>query len=203
MDVCLSFTDAGLAEAQPKCSTLTVHTTCTNRDMPARLAPGGLARDFYLEHECPIEGIACLMKPTKPLRPKPGSHMQWRLISHLSLNYLSLLADNGQGLKELLKLYDIHDSPITRYQIDGIESIEYSYETMRLGRSFCRGVEVTITFNEDKFVGSSVYLFAEVLDHFLAQYVSINSFTRLVVKSLQRMDVIKAWPPRSGNRVLI
>ena len=203
MDVILTFTDSGLTDAQPKCSTLTVQTTCTNRDLPSRLAPGGFSRDFYLEQECPIDGIGCLMKPTPTLRHQPGSRMQWRLISHLSLNYLSLLAGNGQGLKELLKLYDIHDSAITRHQIDGIDSIGYRYETMRIGRSFCRGVEVTIVFNEDKYVGSSVYLFSAVLDRFLAQYVSINSFTRLVVKSLQRADVIKAWPPRNGGRVLI
>lgn len=203
MDVLLSFTDAGLGDAEPKCATLTVYTTCTNRDLPSRLAPGGLARDFYLEQECPIDGISCLMKPTRTFRPKPGGRMQWRLISHLSLNYLSLLSSNGQGLRELLKLYDIHDSPVTRHQIDGIESIEYRHETMRIGRAFCRGVEVTIMFNEDKFVGSSVFLFASVLERFLAQYVSINSFSRLVAKSLQRPEVIKAWPPRNGNRVLM
>ncbi|KJS33382.1 MAG: hypothetical protein VR64_00810 [Desulfatitalea sp. BRH_c12] len=203
MDVSLSFTDAGMAAAQPQCATLTVHTTCTNRDLPARLTPGGFARDFFLEQECPIEGIGCLMKPTPTVRPKPGSRMQWRLISHLSLNYLSLLTENGQGLKELLKLYDIHDSAISQQQIDGIASIAYCYETMRIGRSFCRGVEVTIQFDEDNYVGSSVYLFASVLEHFLAQYVSINSFTRLIVKSLQRTGDIKAWPPRNGNRILI
>jgi type VI secretion system protein ImpG len=74
---------------------------------------------------------------------------------------------------------------------------------MRLGRAFCRGVEVTIVLNEDKFVGSSVYLFTAVLERFLAQYVSINAFTRLIVKSIQRTTIIKAWPPRSGNRVLL
>lgn len=203
MDALLSFTDAALTSAQPKCATLTVYTTCTNRDLPSRLAPGGFARDFNLEGECPIEGIGCLMKPSPTRRPKPGSPMQWRLISHLSLNYLSLLAGNGQGLKELLKLYDIHDSPITRQQIDAIESVHYRHETMRIGRAFCRGVEVTITFNEDKFVGASVYLFSAALERFLGQYVSINSFTRLVVKSLQRPGTVKAWPPRAGNRVLI
>ncbi|MBI5551141.1 MAG: type VI secretion system baseplate subunit TssF [Desulfobacterales bacterium] len=203
LDALLSFTDAALNSAQPKCATLTVYTTCTNRDLPSRLSPGGFARDFNLEGECPIEGIGCLMKPSPTLRPKPGSHMQWRLISHLSLNYLSLLAGNGQGLKELLKLYDIHDSPITRQQIDAIESVNYRHETMRIGRSFCRGVEVTIVFNEDKFVGASVYLFSAALERFLGQYVSINSFTRLVVKSLQRPGIIKAWPPRAGHRVLI
>ena len=203
LDVFLSFTDSGLANADPKSATLTVHTTCTNRDLASRLSPGGKARDLFLEQECPIEGISCLMKPTPSLRPNPGSQMQWRLISHLSLNYLSLLAGEGQGFKELLKLYDIHDSPITRQQIDGIQSIDYRYETMRIGRSFCRGVEVTVVFNEDKFVGSSIYLFSAVLDRFLAQYVSLNSFTRLVVKSVQRTGVISAWPPRSGNRILI
>jgi type VI secretion system protein ImpG len=203
LDAMLSFTDVALTSAQPKCATLTVHTTCTNRDLPSRLSPGGFARDFNIEGECPIEGIGCLMKPTPTLRPKPGSHMQWRLISHLSLNYLSLLSGNGQGLKELLKLYDIHDSPITRQQIDAIASVDYRHETMRIGRSFCRGVEVTIVFNEDKLVGASVYLFSAALERFLGQYVSINSFTRLVVKSVQRPGIVKAWPPRAGNRVLI
>lgn len=203
MDTVLGFTDAGLADRQPRCSILTVHTTCTNRDLPARLAPGGRGQDFFLENEAPVTGISCLMKPTAPLRPKPGSRMQWRLISHLSLNYLSLLAEDGQGLKELLKLYDIHDSPVTRQQIEGIEALTFSHETMRLGRAFCRGVEVTVTFNENKFVGSSAYLFGCVLERFLAQYVSINAFTRLVVKSTQRTGVMKAWPARNGNRILI
>jgi type VI secretion system protein ImpG len=203
MDVLLSFTDAGMAVVEPQCSTLTVHTTCTNRDLPARLAPGGFARDFFIEQESPLEGIACLMKPSQARRPKPGSRLQWRLISHLSLNYLSLVSQNGQGLKELLTLYDIHDSAVTRQQIDGIETVEHRHVAMRVGRAFCRGVEVALLVNEDKFVGSSVYLFASVLERFLAQYVSINSFTRLVVKSIQSNQVIKAWPPRNGERVLL
>ncbi len=203
MDVLLSFTNAGLAAAEPKCTTLTVYTTCTNRDLPARLVPEQLDKDFSLEQESPIEGINCLMKPTKARRPQPGSGLQWRLISHLSLNYLSLVDQNGQGLKELLKLYDIHDTAVTQQQIEGLVSVDYHHVTMRMGRSFCRGVEVTAVFNEDKFVGSSVYLFASVLERFLAQYVSINSFSRLVVKSMQRTKEIKAWPPRNGHRVLL
>jgi type VI secretion system protein ImpG len=203
MDVLLSFTDEKMAVADPQCATLTVHTTCTNRDLPSRLVPGGFARDFFIEEECPIEGVACLMKPTPSSRPMPGGRMQWRLISHLSLNYLSLVSRNGQGLKELLKLYDIHDSPVTRHQIEGLEGVEHRHVAMRIGRSFCRGIEVVLTVSEDKFVGSSVYLFASVLERFLAHYVSINSFTRLVVKSIQRRQEIIAWPPRNGERVLL
>jgi type VI secretion system protein ImpG len=203
MDVLLSFTDEEMAAADPQCATLTVHTTCTNRDLPSRLVPGGFARDFHIEEESPIEGIACLMKPTPSSRPMPGGRMQWRLISHLSLNYLSLVSHNGRGLKELLKLYDIHDSPVTRQQIEGLEGVEHRHVAMRIGRAFCRGIEVSLTVNEDKFVGSSVYLFASVLERFLAHYVSINSFTRLVVKSIQRRHETMTWPPRNGERVLL
>lgn len=203
MDVFLAFTDSALAAAQPQCTTITVHTTCTNRDLPDRLIPGGLAKDFSLEAESPVDGIVCLMKPTRTRRLNPDGRLQWRLISHLSLNYLSLVDKNGRGLKELLRLYDMHHSAVTKQQIDGIETVSYKHVTMRIGRSFCRGIEVTIEFNEDKFVGSSLYLFASVLERFLAQYVSINSFSRLVVKSIQHPGVIKTWPPRNGNRVLL
>ena len=180
-----------------------MHTLCTNRDLPARLVPGGSHRDFFLEEASPLEGIASLMKPTPVRRPSQGSRLQWRLISHLALNHLPLVAEDGQGLKELLKLYDVQDSAVTRQQIDGIESVQHRHVTLRLDRAFCNGVEIVLLFNEDKYVGSSVYLFAAVLERFLAHYISINSFTRLVIKSIQRTEVIKAWPPRNGNRILL
>ena len=65
-----------------------------------------------------------------------------------------------------------------------------------------RGVQVTLTFDEDKFVGTGLYLFACVLERFLAQYVSVNSFSQLVAKTIQRKEVMKKWDPRSGNRVI-
>ena len=75
--------------------------------------------------------------------------------------------------------------------------------TRRIGHSFCRGVQVTIEFDEDKFVGAGMFLFAGILERFLAQYVSVNSFSQLVVKTIQRKEIVKKWPPRSGNQVLL
>ena len=132
LDVLLSFTDAGLGAIQPEADTLLVQTICSNRDLPARLVFGGTEKDFRLETACPIDRISCLMKPTPVRRSFHGRRMQWRLISHLSLNYQSLLEKNGRGLKELLKLYDIHDSPVTRQQIEGLEAIESHRSTMRV-----------------------------------------------------------------------
>ena len=58
-------------------------------------------------------------------------------------------------------------------------------------------------FDEDKFVGAGLYLFASVLERFLAQYVSVNSFSQLVAKTIQQKEELKTWLPRNGNRILL
>ena len=68
---------------------------------------------------------------------------------------------------------------------------------------FCRGVEVTVEFDEEKYVGTGAFLFASVLERFLGQYASINSFTQLVARAKQGEGVIRRWPPRSATRTLI
>jgi type VI secretion system protein ImpG len=129
--------------------------------------------------------------------------LQWRLISQLSLNYLSLVQGGEEALREILKLYDFDNSPATRQQIDGIVSVRSKYVTKRVDQTFCRGVQVTIEFDEDKFVGTGLYLFACVLEKFLAQYVSVNSFSQLVAMTIQKKEALKWWPPRSGNQTLL
>jgi type VI secretion system protein ImpG len=125
------------------------------------------------------------------------------VISHLALNYLSLVQGGEEALKEMLKLYDFENSPATRQQINGIVSLQSAYLSKRIGQSICRGVQSTITFDEDKFVGGGVYLFASMLERFLAQYVSVNSFSQLIAKTVQRKEILKKWPPRNGNRILL
>jgi type VI secretion system protein ImpG len=66
-----------------------------------------------------------------------------------------------------------------------------------------RGVEITVEFDEKRFAGSGVYLFASVLECFLALYCTINSFTRLVAKVRGREGVLRRWPPRTGEQVLL
>jgi type VI secretion system protein ImpG len=129
--------------------------------------------------------------------------LQWRLISHLSLNYLSIVQGGEDALREILKLYDFEDSPSTRQQINGIVSIQAKHVTRRIGLSVCRGVQVTIEFDEDKFVGAGLFLFASILEQFLGQYVSVNSFSQLVAITTQGKKVLKEWSPRSGGRVLM
>jgi type VI secretion system protein ImpG len=202
-EVFLSFTDWDFDPTEPMVETILVHTTCTNRDLPPRLPFGDPDGDFDVEKAAPVTRITCLIKPTPTRRPSLGGALQWRLISHLALNYMSVVQGGEDALKEILKLYDFDNSAVTRQQINGIESVQYQPVTRRMGQSICRGVEVTIVFDENKFVGTGFFLFASVLERFLGQYVSVNSFSQLVAKTIQKKEALKKWPPRSGNRILL
>jgi type VI secretion system protein ImpG len=202
-EVYLSFTDLNFKPADPGVEILSLHLTCTNRDLPSRLPFGAPEGDFDLEIAAPLVKVSGIMKPTPTRRPSLGGALHWRLISHLSLNYLSIVEGGVDALREILRLYDFDNSPATRQQISGISRVTSRYVTKRMGQSIGRGIEVTIEFDEDKFVGTGIFLFAGILERFLGQYVSVNSFSQMVAKTIQKKEVLKAWAPRSGNRILL
>jgi type VI secretion system protein ImpG len=206
-EVYVSLVDLEMDPTVPAGDTLMISTTCTNRGLPGRLAVDDPRGDFELEKAAPVARIRALVKPTQPLQPPLGGETQWRLISHLSLNYLSLTEGSPRALQELLRLYDFSDSSVVHQQIEGITSVSSRRVTRRpasMGWSgFCRGMEVTLEFDENKYVGSSVYLFASVLEKFFGLYASLNSFTQLVARTQQRERPLKQWPPRAGEQILI
>jgi type VI secretion system protein ImpG len=137
-----------------------------------------------------------------------GQGGRWRLISHLALNHLSLVSDGGvEALKEILLLYDFRDSAETRSLIAGVVGLSSQSGTARVrskGQSaFCRGIDVKITFDEQNFSGNGIYLMASVLERFLGLYASVNSFSRLTALVKGRTGIIKTWPARAGDRILL
>jgi type VI secretion system protein ImpG len=206
-EVYLSLVDRNFRPTIPAIETLTVHTTCTNRDLPARLPFGGESGDFTPAGVAPLLPIRCLKKPTRPLRPALKRGAQWHFISHLSLNYLSICEGGREALQELLKLYDFSDSAVVQQQIEGIIDVRSRRVVGRPAsmpwNGFCRGTEVTMAFDEEKYVGSGLYLFASVLEKFLGLYVSLNSFTQLIAVTQQRERPLKQWPPRAGEQILL
>ena len=186
--------------------TLMVRCTCSNADLPSRLPFGDANGDFDLEEESAVEKIVATRAPTPSLRPAVGRDALWRLISHLSLNYLSLVEDGREALQEILRLYQGH-ALFVEQQADGIMGVKSDRKFARVigdhGISYVRGMKVDLELDETKFVGGGVYLFSSVVEHFLAQYVSINSFSQLAVKTLQRKEVLREWPPKAGNRILL
>jgi type VI secretion system protein ImpG len=211
-DVVLHLTDMNFDPNQPADAVLIVKTTCSNRDLPAKLQLTGDGLAFELETSIPLRRTRCLRAPTRSLRPPLRRCGHWRLVSHLCLNHLSL-SDPIEGraaLQEILRLYDFSDSQsgrqlaaVNRQTIESLTGLSSRYTVGRVGgpiaSGFCRGVEVTVELDEQKLIGTGAYLFASVLERFLGLYASINSFTQLIVKTKQAGGCLKKWPPRAGE----
>src|SRR5205085_347372 len=107
-EVFLTLVDLDFLPTWPPTDVITVGVTCCNRDLPGTLAFGDPEGDFDLEGAAPIRRINCLVRPTKTVRPPLRHGAQWRLISHLSLNFLSPVEgdadDDPEVLQEILKL---------------------------------------------------------------------------------------------------
>lgn len=206
-DVFLSLVDLTGRPALPAVDSVTVRCTCTSRDLPVRLAFGSEAGDFEIEGFPSIKKILTLRKPSATIRPPVGKGLQWRVISHLSLNYLSLVNEGKEALQEILRLYNFTDSPYLERQVAAITRVNSKRHFARVisehGVSFVRGTRVEIDLDEEQFVGGGVYLFSSVLEHFLATYASLNSFVQLAVTTQQRNGELNEWPPRAGQTILL
>jgi type VI secretion system protein ImpG len=156
------------------------------------------------------EGVAlvharCLRKPTPTVRPPLRRGLQWRLISHLSLNHLSIVENGSEALQEILRLYDFSEDPAIRRQIAGLTGVSsrscISRVTSDTGVAFCRGTDVTLEFDEEQYVGTGVFLLSCVLQRFLGLYCAINSFSRVTART--RKGTFKQWPPLAGEQILL
>ncbi len=140
--------------------------------------------------------------------------MAWRLINHLSLNYLTVTdLDETQGaaaLREVLELYaDLADADVvdavSRRQAEAVRRVAIAPRTRRLHVPgpivFARGLEIRLTVEEGGFAGASAFLLGAVLEQFFGRLASMNTFTELVLVSETRGE-IKRWPPRMAARQL-
>lgn len=188
---------------------VTVDALCTNRDLPL-LLPTGLESDFTLRISAPVRTIRMLRGPSRPYPALAEGALTWRLISHLSLNYLSLTdVDPVQGaaaLREMLDLYGNLADPAVRRQIQGVRSMALAAAFRRLPEPgpmvFGRGVEVNLKIDETAFSGASPYLFGAVLEQFFSRHVSLNAFTEMALSSFQRGEIAR-WAPRIGRRPMV
>jgi type VI secretion system protein ImpG len=205
-EVYLSLVDPNFKAALPPSEMLTARISCTNRDKASqeRLR---LSDDFG---ELQVEGSAlvrarCLRKPTRAVRPPLRKSLQWRLISHLSLNHLSIVEKGRDALREILGLYNFEDNPALRKQISGIVAVDSKASVSRVvsktGVTFCRGTDVSVEFDEAEYAGASVFLLASVLQRFLGLYSALNSFTRMTARNSK--GELKQWPPLAGEQILL
>lgn len=203
----IGIVDAAFDPAHPQTDTLSIDVMATNRDLPSQLTVGLAGGDLFMEGGSVAREIRMLRKPTPTYRFERGHGALWRLVSHLSLNHLSLTAAGMDALKETLRLYDLPRSPGNRRLIDGLVNIDLNAATAWMrGNPFetmVRGTQISLTVNEQHFVGTGLQLFATVMDRFFGLYAHVNSFTHLRVFSARSKELLVDCPRRSGEQALI
>ncbi|MBY4897514.1 type VI secretion system baseplate subunit TssF [Cupriavidus sp. AU9028] len=202
----ISLVDLDFDPARPQTDTLSIGLTCTNRDLPASLSFGHVDGDLTMEGSSIARTIRFLRKPTPSLRLPGGRAAQWRLISLLALNHLSLVQEGLAPLKEMLRLHDAAHNGISARQIEGIVGLHCEPTTQWLSgkpfATFVRGLRVQLTLDEEAFVGTGMHRFIRVMDHFFGLYVHLNSFVQLVAVSRRTGKELIACAPRSGESIL-
>jgi type VI secretion system protein ImpG len=189
---------------------LSVSILCTNRDLSLQMRLGLGKSDLVLDAAAPVASIRVIKGPSRPYSPLADGAISWRFISHLSLNYLSLMSEDPRqdaaALREILELYAARGDPALTRQIEGIQSVRVQPVTRRLPApgpiTFGRGLEIQLDVDELAFEGSSAFLLGSVLEEFFARHVSLNSFTETALRSSRRGEVMR-WRPRWGERPIL
>ena len=199
----VSLVDASQAPYPADITQLAITGLATNRDLPLLLSSSSKGT-FSLPDGGPVLAISTPVPPTRPRPTIAQGDIAWRLISHLSLNYISIAQDDETGseaLRELVGIYAPQGDRVIAKQLEGVVGVHSRPIVRRMTdevlSTAVRGIEITLTFDESFFEGASAYLLGAVLERFFRKYVSINSFTETVVRTQQRGEIAR-WKPAAG-----
>lgn len=145
-----------------------------------------------------VSAVRNLAAPTLPLYPPTGDRFQWRVLSHLAPNFLSMM--DAQVLRGALALYDWTHDELNRRRLAGILHVSEELLEEVSGGSVERGVLIEVTLDSHAFAGEGdVMLFGELLHRFFALYAEINLFTKLAIVSLPSQQRTE-WPRSKALR---
>jgi type VI secretion system protein ImpG len=212
-EVYLSLVDPRHAPYREDIRQLSVSAWVSNRDLPTLLPTGGASASvaqWKLDAPGPVTRVDALRGPTRPVTRRPVGDLGWSLVSHLTLNHLSLVGESplraAQSLRTMLGLYAAPEDASWARQAEGVRSLTARTVVRRLPfkgpLSFGTGVELVLELDELAYQGTSAFLFASVLERYFARHAAINSFTQLTLRTAQRGEVVR-WPPRVGLREIV
>lgn len=186
-------------------ATVSVKILCTNKNVPSSLLLGDICVPDALSNSENLS-FKNITIPSLSYPPPISGDFLWRVISNMSLNYLSL--DNIKTLRTILETYDffgsydIKQKEKTNMILSGIEDISYETCEMIDKGLPIRGTHIHLIINPNKFASlGEAYIFCSVLNEFFALYSSINSFHRLSV-DMKNKDLFQ-WPTKLGSQTLI
>ncbi|WP_406858293.1 type VI secretion system baseplate subunit TssF [Alsobacter sp. KACC 23698] len=216
-DMFISIGEPAFMHDRASVAELSVRALCSNRHLTEHMPVSQGQADFHLADDITLQ-VKCVAGPTPPREPV-ASHLRsrtenahtgvvvWRLINMLALNHLGLVehgaGKNAQALREILSMFaDVADSAVER-RIRGIKLVESRPVVRRLrqkgGIGPARGAEISVTIDDKAFEGSGAFLLGCVLERFYSDYAAFNHFTQLVLRTVERGEIMR-WPARIGSR---
>ncbi|MDP5291710.1 type VI secretion system baseplate subunit TssF [Oceanimonas sp. CHS3-5] len=201
LETWLSFHQPGL---ELHAETISIELLCCNQDLPSELNTGDIC--VSTDTTPGFAHFKNIRPATKCYPPPMHRESLWRLISNMSLNYISLT--NLDALRVVLETYDFcapFDEAAarrTRHMLAGIKAIDHQ-RTDRLWQGLpVRGIHTRLTLASEHFSGpGELYLFGAVLNEFFALYASINAFHELSINTTDGARF--TWTPRMGQQPIL
>jgi len=192
-------------EEIPESEIISAKLTCTNSNIPDLLQTGDICNPTSNTPE--LVSYRNILPPTASQLPPLGGDLLWYLLSHLSMNFISIA--ETQNFRKLLQFYLFpgeRDKPkeiANKRKINSIVSINIAPSERLFKGTILRGQAIEIKTRQDHFAShGDMYIFGSVLDYFLGTYASINTYTSLTFEDVISGEQIK-WPVRLGTRPLL
>ncbi len=210
-EVFMSLVDAHDAPLRGPLRQLAATMRCTNRDLPLFIPTGGQSGgELSVNAGVTLEQAVVVAGPSRPQSALREGPIAWRLLSLLSLNYLSLVDANPEegalALREILSVFAMGADIGMKRQIEGVRSAGTRPVVRRHPVpgpiAFGRGLQIRLVVDDLSFEGGSATLLGSVLHQYFSRHVSMNSFVETELASLTRGDLMR-WSPRLGTRSLL
>lgn len=185
--------------------TVSARVLCTDRGRAA-----AVGNSVVLENDDEMDVASAIMErpPTRQYDPPLDGGELWRLVDALTLRRgapsWELSGENGMAaIRETLRLFIPEGCQGARAQVDGIVGweCEDTLAPLRATRlrpmgGAARGHAFVMRLDPGAFRNSSPFLFASVVESFLALFAGAGSFTRLTAYAGD--DELCRWPARCG-----
>lgn len=185
---------------------ITANLTCSNGDLPRRMRASAENGDLVNEQGAMASRIVMLDTPTAVAQLPQQGDAVWRLIAQLAPHSSDLTRTGLVELKRLLRQFAPRSGNHMTL-IDGLTDLGHRVKQLWLSRepmpSFVRGLEVTLTVDEQAFAATCLNAFVGVMERFFTMHMSTTNFVQLVVMSANTGREIQRCTPRPGTVALV
>ncbi len=185
-------------ESFPK-ETLSIEATMSNGFLPSAYLEVGSIKE-PVNFPSGIEA-SNLTLPSEVLECPERQNYLWSLIAHLTVSYTSI--SDADSLKKLLSLYNWAKSinHPNKKRIEGIKKIHQPKLISKvINQSLIRGLELHIEVDPNEYENGEgeINLMGMVLNNFLSQYVTLNSYVFLKISETTTGKEY-SWQPKLGK----